>query len=53
MHKARSVKDYAGRSDIELIFSPAYRPEFQPSELLIGYLKQYARSKRLKNLVNG
>ena len=38
-HTANSVREYAGKNKIELIFSPAYSPEFQPSESLIGYLK--------------
>ena len=38
-HKANSVKEYASKHDIELIYTPPYRPEFQPSEPLIGFLK--------------
>ena len=51
-HKANSVKEYARDHDIELIFSPVYSPQFQPCELLIGYLKQYVKSERLKGLLN-
>ena len=47
IHKANSVKEYAEVNDIELIFSPVYRPEFQPSESLIGFLKQHIKKKRL------
>ena len=46
-HKAKSVKDFARDNDIELIFSPVYSPQYQPSEPLIGYLKQYVRKKRM------
>ena len=42
-HKAKSVKEYAANNEIELIFSPVYRPEFQPSEPLIGFLKHHVR----------
>ena len=38
-HIAKSVKKYANENDIELIYAPAYSPEYQPSESLIGYLK--------------
>ena len=38
-HKAKIIKNYARESGIELIFSPVYRPEFQPSEFLIGHIK--------------
>ena len=46
-HKAKLVKEFAEKKNIELVFSPAYSPEFQPSESLIGYLKQYIKKKRL------
>ena len=49
-HTANSVKQYARENDIELIFAPIYSPEFQPSESLIGFLKQYVKKKRLQNL---
>ena len=44
---------YAGENNIELIFAPVYSPEYQPSESLIGYLKQYVKKKRLKNIYDG
>ena len=46
-HKAKVVKEFAEKNNLELVFSPAYSPEFQPSESLIGYLKQYIKKKRL------
>ena len=46
-HKAKVVKEYAEKDNLELVFSPEYSPEFQPSESLIGYLKQYIKKKRL------
>ena len=52
-HRAHSVRNYAMDNDIELIFSPIYSPEYQPSESLIGYLKQYVKKKRLQNIFNG
>ena len=52
-HKALSVKKYAEENNIEIIYSPVYRPEFQPSEHLISYLKQYAKKKRLEGIVKG
>ena len=50
LHTANSVKQYARENEIELIFAPIYSPEFQPSESLIGFLKQYVKKKRLQNL---
>ena len=49
-HTANSVKLYASENDIELIFAPIYSPEYQPSESLIGFLKQHVKKKRLQNL---
>ena len=49
-HTANSVKEYARENEIELIFAPIYSPEFQPSESLIGFLKQHVKKKRLQNL---
>ena len=46
-HKAKVVTEFAEKNNVELIFSPAYSPEIQPSESLIGYLKQYIKKKRL------
>ena len=39
-HIAKSVRNYCNDNNIERIFAPAYSPEYQPSESLIGYLKQ-------------
>ena len=38
-HIAKSVRDYCNDNNIERIFAPAYSPEYQPSESLIGFLK--------------
>ena len=46
-HKAKKVKKYAQDNNIELLYSPAYSPEYQPSESLIGFLKQQIKKKRL------
>ena len=50
-HTANKVKEYARTNDIDLIFAPVYSPEFNPSESLIGYLKQHVRKKRLQNIM--
>ena len=50
-HTANKVKDYARKNDIDLIFAPVYSPEFNPSESLIGYLKQHIKKKRLQNII--
>ena len=47
------MKDYARTNDIDLIFAPVYSPEYNPSESLIGYLKQYIKKKRLQNIMEG
>ena len=52
-HKADRVKTYASNNQIELLFAPVYSPEFQPSESLIGFLKQHVKKKRLQNIFNG
>ena len=49
-HKNDVVREYCQKNQIEIIFSPVYRPEFQPSERLIGFIKQYVKKKRLINL---
>ena len=49
-HRANKVKDYAQKNDIDLIFAPYYSPEYNASESLVGYLKQFIRKKRLQNL---
>ena len=50
---ANKVKDYAQANNIDLIFAPVYSPEFNPSESLIGYLKQIVKKKRLQNVYEG
>ena len=49
-HRANRVREYASKSDIDLIFAPYYSPEFNASESLVGYLKKYIKRKRLQNL---
>ena len=52
-HVANKVKNYARENEIDLIFSPVYSPEFNPSESLIGYLKHHIKKKRLQNIIEG
>ena len=46
-HTANKVKEFARANDIDLIFAPVYSPEYNPSESLIGFLKQHIKKKRL------